>query len=50
METELDLPTQRLLWAQRFKIMEVEKMRKQIQSFEPKFSVVNVDEILTINN
>lgn len=43
---EIDIATQRLIWAQQFKIMEVEEMRKQIQSYEPKFSVVNVDEIL----
>lgn len=42
METELDLPTQRLIWAQQFKIMEVEQMRNQIQSYEPKFNVINV--------
>lgn len=42
MKAELDLPIQRLIWAQQFKIMEVEKMRSQIQSYEPKFNVVNV--------
>ena len=48
MKAELDLPTQRLILAQQFKIMEVEEMRKQIQSYEPKFNVVNVYEILKI--
>lgn len=50
METQMDIATQRLIWAQQFKIMEVEEMRNQIQIYEPKFSVVNVDEILKINN
>lgn len=50
METEMDIATQRLIWAQLFKIMEVEEMRKQIQSFEPKFNVVNVDEILKLKS
>ena len=45
---EMDIATKRLIWAQQFKIMEVEEMRKQIQSYEPKFNVVNVDEILKI--
>ena len=48
METQMDIATQRLIWAQQFKIKEVEEMRKQIQSFEPKFNVVNVDEILKL--
>ena len=48
METEIDIATQRLIWAQQFKIMEVEQMRNQIQRYEPKFNVVNVDEILKI--
>ena len=45
---EMDIATQRLIWAQQFKITEVEEIRKQIQSFEPEFNVVNVDEILKI--
>jgi hypothetical protein len=48
-EQEIDIATQRLIWAQQFKIMEVEEMRNQIQSFEPKFNVINVDEILKLN-
>ena len=45
---ELDLPTQRMIWAQQFKIIEVQETRNEIQSYEPKFNVVNVDEILKI--
>lgn len=48
MKTEMEIATQRLIWAQQFKIMEVEQMRKQIQSYEPKFNVINVDEILKL--
>lgn len=48
MKTQMDISTERLIWAQQFKIMEAEQMRKQIQSFEPKFNVVNVDEIIKL--